>query len=113
MRGLQDRLMETMRDSLDVKIKTGTASTLQAISQVVAIDSTAIAADYTLTLPAVAAAKGCMVIIRMDTRDSYKVDVQDQDDSRGWSDRELNAADESMVLYCDGEKWHKLTDVGV
>ncbi len=114
LRGIQDGLFETLRDAPEVRISTGTASTLKAVSQVVALAHATIAANYTLTLPSVSDAKGCMVIIRMDTRDgSYSVTVQDQDDSRGWSDRSLNAADESTILISDGEKWHKLTDVGV
>ncbi len=113
MRGFQDRVAETLRDALEVRISSGTASTLNAVSQIVAIDHVSIAANYTLTLPSVASAKGMLVIIRMDTRDgSYSVTVtHNNSDSRNYSNRTLDAAGESIVYMSDGEKWHIMAAV--
>ncbi len=66
----------------------------------------------TITLPPVVECAGRIYSIRDcgGLTSSYNVTIQDKDDSRDWSDDTLDSAEDSLLLYSDGEKWHKILD---
>lgn len=78
---------------------------------VVLVDTTAAAG--TITLPPVAECAGRIYSIRDvgDYSGTNNVTIEDKDESVDWgSDEALKATKDSMLLYSDGEKWHKICD---
>ena len=71
---------------------------------------TGFTAAAAITLPQVAQAAGQMYVVKvLDDASVNNVTLQDQDESRGWSD--LTCSDASggkVVLLSDGEEWHVL-----
>lgn len=113
MRGAKDGAagIETLRDAQEIYLNATTvaagANVLPARNLIVAIDHDDIDDNVTVTMPSVAAAKGCRVILRMDTRKAAKsITVAHASDSVGWSNRTLDAANESICYESDGKKWH-------
>ena len=60
-----------------------------------------------VTLPNVEEAAGKIVSISLIT-DGGDLTIQDQDESRDWSDLTLDTANDFALLYSDGRKWFKL-----
>lgn len=63
-----------------------------------------------ITLPPVAQAAGQTYAVKvLDDASVNNVTVQDQDESRGWSDLACsNASGGTLLLYSDGEEWHAI-----
>lgn len=61
-----------------------------------------------ITLPPVANAAGQVYAIKvLGDASVNNVTVQDQDESRGWTDQACsNASGGTIVVYSDGEEWH-------
>ena len=85
-----------------------TESTTLTVNQQVAECVTGAAVDVTLTLPAVIEATGRHYSISLITDGGFDVVVQDQDDSRDWTDLTLDTANDYALLYSDGRKWFTL-----
>ena len=83
------------------------AATLTSQQQVVEYNTTAGACA--VTLPPVIEAMGKMYSISLIT-DGGDLTVQDQDDSRDWADIVLTAANDYVLLFCDGRKWFSLDE---
>ena len=66
---------------------------------------TGAAVDVTITLPNVEEAKGRIFTIQLITDGGFDVVIQDQDESRSWTDLTLDTALDYAVLYSDGRKW--------
>lgn len=75
---------------------------------------TGFSAAVAITLPPVAQAAGQIYAIKvLDDASVNNVTVQDQDESRNWTDQDIvNASGGKIVLLSDGEEWHILTLVG-
>jgi hypothetical protein len=105
--------IESRQDLIDSgqvlnKVTFGTvAATLTSQQQVVEYNTTAGACA--VTLPDVCEAAGKHYSISLVT-DGGNLTVQDQDDSRDWSDITLTAANDYVLLFCDGRKWFSLDE---
>jgi hypothetical protein len=84
------------------------AATLTAQQQVVEYD-TDVGGACAVTLPPVIEAMGKMYSISL-VEDGGDLTVQDQDDSRDWTDIVLTADDDYVLLYSDGRKWFSLDE---
>ena len=60
-----------------------------------------------VTLPNVEEAAGKIFSISLIT-DGGDLTIQDQDESRDWTDLTLDTANDFALLYSDGRKWFKL-----
>jgi hypothetical protein len=81
------------------------AATLTAQQQVV--EYTTAAGACACTLPPVIEAMGKIYTISLIT-DGGDLTVQDQDDSRDWTDLTMDTANDYCCLYSDGRKWFNL-----
>ena len=61
--------------------------------------------SYSITLPAVAEAEGCLFEFMATIANSQAVTVQDQDDSDDWADLTLDTDNDYAAIYSDGRKW--------
>lgn len=75
---------------------------------------TGFAGAVAITLPPVANAVGQIYAVKvLDDASVNNVTIQDQDESRSWTDQVVNAAGGGkVVLLSDGEEWHVLSSAG-
>ena len=102
--------IETGRSQRSVYKELTAAATLVPGDSVVHVTANTATDDWALTLPAVGEAAGMVVTIRATIANSKTVEVQDQDDSVGWTNIDLDTDADYVVLYCDGVYWHTITD---
>lgn len=67
-----------------------------------------VATAYTITLPPVADCNGSIYVLRAVGAGASTVTVVDKGDSLVAVSDTLNAANEAMIVYSDGEMWHFL-----
>jgi len=69
-------------------------------------------AAYAITLPPVAECAGLtFTFLSVEDLTTYNVTIQDQDESVTWADILLTSLYESVVLFSDGLKWHRISEV--
>ncbi len=69
-------------------------------------------AAYAITLPPVAECAGLIFsFLSVEDLTTYNVTIQDQDESVTWGDILLTSLYESVVLFSDGSKWHRISEV--
>lgn len=83
-------------------------ATLGVHDRVVEVDSDSSA--VTLTLPQVDEAAGKIFTFTANDGVTNAVTVQDNDESKNWSDITLGSDNATLVLYSDGITWHTLVD---
>ena len=103
LESIQKRLMDDNR--LDMPLYKTAAYSMKVGDLVVHYDTTAGA--MAVTLPPVAAAKGKIYSIMLDT-DGGDLTIQDIDDSVSWSDLTCDDAGDGFLLYSDGQIWWQL-----
>lgn len=111
--GRQDRIGLEQAIPTIRKITQGSGETAYSIAvgdQVVHVTTVADEGAITLTLPSVAMAAGKIYSIMLITLgDDEVITIADNDDSVDWADiTNMDAANDSVVLYSDGYKWHVL-----
>lgn len=76
---------------------------------------TGFSAATTVTLPQVAEAAGRVYAVKiLDDASTNSITIQDNDESRSWSDLTCsNAAGGSVLLFSDGESWWILASTNV
>jgi hypothetical protein len=76
---------------------------------------TGFSAAVAVTLPQVADAAGRVYAVKiLDAADINNITLQDNDESRSWSDLTCsNASGGKAVLFSDGEEWHLLAATNV
>lgn len=79
------------------------ASSMAVYDFVTELDITA--ADYTLTLPPVAEAKGKIYSIVVLDADTKTLTVTDAGDDARWTDRELGDDHDYLVIFSNGKRW--------
>lgn len=62
-------------------------------------------AIFTITLPSVAEARGLTYMISFGGSGTNAVTVQDLNGDAGYSDQTINALNEQLFLYSNGERW--------
>ena len=92
---------------LDTFLAVTESVTLEVYEQTVEC-VTGAAVDVTVTLPNVCEAKGKIYTIVLVTDGGFDVVIQDQDESKNWTDLTLDTVLDYAVLYSDGRKWWTL-----
>ena len=85
-----------------------TAFYLKSYQDIVRITTTAGSGNMTVYLPPVSQCIGKLLSIMLIARGSNEVvSIADIDDSLDWVDiTNMDAVNDSLLLYCDGLKWH-------
>lgn len=85
---------------------------MKAHEQLIMTNSLAAGTTCILYLPPVTETEGRVYsICDVSGAATYNVTIADLDDSTDWTDDTLTAAADSLLLYSDGRKWHKICDM--
>jgi hypothetical protein len=93
----------------DKYLKVTAAAALTVRDQVVRV--TAGAGNFAVTLPNVSEAAGLIFSLYLVATGGGQVTVQDNDESEGWADMVMTAANDMVLLYSDGITWFKIVDI--
>lgn len=92
---------------LDRITEVSAAYSMAVTDQVVHVTN---ATTFAITLPSVIEAAGKIYTI-LQVSGTNVTTIQDKDDSADWTDiTDMDAVNDSVVLYSDGYKWHVLLD---